>query len=288
MGLGAMEVAKEVLEELNVSEKEMEVYFFLNKSGPIKAKTISNSLGINRVQLYRIIKGLQKKGMIESSFEKPARFQSISFSRILNRMIKEKKDKVSLLENYKEIAVSQIDKIGNNNVAISEKFLVLQGRKNIFAKARELIQEAKTTVIVVSSGFGIMQAFVAGLMEAGFSHPLRDKISWQFLTNSPTARDRVDLTIEMLKKAKEVKMKVESYIVDINPDLFPRFIIKDNEELVFFLHPNENATMNPKKESGFWTNNKVLVHAFLGYYQELRRKSACLRDEITESNTRDN
>lgn len=272
-----------IFKEIGLSEKELKVYLFLAKSGPCKARDISQSLELERVQLYRMLKHLQNRGMIESFFEHPTRFKAISFTKIMDRLIKEKKDEAKFLESHKNKVMSQLKKLRvEKNEKISEKFIVLEGRKIIYSKARELIQNATKSIVVVSSGLGVIQAYVGGLLEAGFSHHLRDKISWNFLTSLPTEKDRIELTFEVLKRAESANMVVKANIVDFIPNIFPRFIIKDFEELIFFLRPNEKMNSNPKNETGFWTDNLILVQAFKGYYEEMRRNSTPIQEKIKE------
>ena len=63
-----------VLISLGIKRLDAEVYLLLATSGPKKGRTISNELKINKQQLYRSLKNLQKKGLVKASLEYPVLF----------------------------------------------------------------------------------------------------------------------------------------------------------------------------------------------------------------------
>ena len=86
---GAIEKA---LRDFGLSEKEIEVYILLGKRGPKKGIEITKQLKMHKGQVYRTLKSLQKKGLVEVTLEYPARFTAVPFENLIDSYIKTKKD----------------------------------------------------------------------------------------------------------------------------------------------------------------------------------------------------
>jgi sugar-specific transcriptional regulator TrmB len=105
-----------VLVSLGIRSLEAEVYLFLATKGSKKGRVISNELKLNRQQLYRSLKNLQKKGLVKASLEHPALYTAVTIENTLNsfretkleeaQFIKEKKDE--LLSRWKAAIKKEI------------------------------------------------------------------------------------------------------------------------------------------------------------------------------------
>jgi len=64
---------EEVLKEIGLSDREIKVYLAGLKTGPVLATKLAQKTGINRTNLYSILKSLQEKGLVsqgEKSYSK--------------------------------------------------------------------------------------------------------------------------------------------------------------------------------------------------------------------------
>jgi sugar-specific transcriptional regulator TrmB len=92
------------LVNLGFTETDAQVYVYLATEGPQKASDIAEELQIYKLHLYRILKNLQSKGIINASREYPARFSAVLFEKVLDLLIETKMEqKQSLEENKKEL-----------------------------------------------------------------------------------------------------------------------------------------------------------------------------------------
>ena len=73
-----------------MTKREAEVYIFIGKRGPQKGGQIAKQLKKHSAQIYRILRRLKKKGLIESTLEAPTRFTAVPFEKILDLFIKTK------------------------------------------------------------------------------------------------------------------------------------------------------------------------------------------------------
>ena len=95
------ETIKKVLNEFGLTNREAEVYIFLAKHGVHKGGEISKQTRMPKALVYRILKSLEKKGVVESTLESPARFTAVPFEAILEMNIKAKREEAALIEKRK-------------------------------------------------------------------------------------------------------------------------------------------------------------------------------------------
>jgi len=160
------ESALKALVELGLSPIDAKVYLLLTKRGPKKGKELLEVLKINRQQLYRSLKSLQSKGIVSSTLERPARFSSIPTKQVLDMIIRNKIDEASKLRQQRReiLSVLQSAEIGEYSDA-SARFTVVEDEKFIFAKIRQMVEDAKNEILVSASGLSIIQAKRADMLK---------------------------------------------------------------------------------------------------------------------------
>jgi sugar-specific transcriptional regulator TrmB len=90
----------EVLLSFGLSQTEARVYIHLATKGPAKAKNIIDELTINKQQLYRCLKKLRKRRIINfSGF--PAIFQAEPVEQVLTMLMSKKQEEAKLVEEKK-------------------------------------------------------------------------------------------------------------------------------------------------------------------------------------------
>lgn len=94
------------LVNLGFTETDAQVYVFLATEGPQKASEIAEALKIYKQHLYRILKNLQSKGVINASAEYPPRFSAVLFEKALDLLIKAKTEQQKALQESKEELLS--------------------------------------------------------------------------------------------------------------------------------------------------------------------------------------
>ncbi len=94
------------LEDLGLTQTDAEIYFLLAREGPQKGRDIAETLGLYKQQLYRSLKRLQKKGMVNASLQRPARFCAMSLEKVVDFLIEAKKKQALALQESKEELLS--------------------------------------------------------------------------------------------------------------------------------------------------------------------------------------
>ena len=115
----AEEPIRKVLKNFGLTEKEAEVYIFLAKHGVLKGGEIAKGIKTDKAEVYRILKSLQTKGLLESTLEAPTRFTTVTFETVLDLFVKAKRDEAALIESTKKDLLSDWKNIQQNQTRTS-------------------------------------------------------------------------------------------------------------------------------------------------------------------------
>jgi sugar-specific transcriptional regulator TrmB len=95
-----------VLINLGLSQREAEVYVFLAKAGPQKARNIADALKIQRQQLHQSLKSLRHRGIVNATVERSIEFSAIPFDRVLELLKQATLNEAQRIEQNKEEILS--------------------------------------------------------------------------------------------------------------------------------------------------------------------------------------
>ena len=146
-------IIQKTFRRLGLSKNEVKVYLFLAKTGEHKASEISEALSLHRTETYRILRDLEKKGLVLSVFEKPLRFIATPFEKALDVLIDTKRMKIDLLEKKKEGLVDLWLSLPHSDVEPQRKqvFQVLEGEEQIASRAEKILDKVKKEVLIFIS-----------------------------------------------------------------------------------------------------------------------------------------
>jgi sugar-specific transcriptional regulator TrmB len=275
---GAIEKA---LGNFGLSDKEIEIYIFLGKRGALKGGDINRQLKMHKAQVYRSLKSLQKKGLVEVTLEYPARFTAVPFEKLIDSFIKTKKQEVEQIEKTKSDLLSDWDSISQTELDYSlEKFSVIEGTKKIFNKTVDMAKHAKREFIMVSTFADVFRADRFGIFDIMTPNKAKANIQYKFLSQ---------LSKQNLKIAKifesDLSPLVNFRVMDSSLGLtrFSRMVMRDNEEILLFI--SEENELSTTKEVCLHTNCKAIIQSYSGVFDDLWRDSRDLSQLIFELET---
>ena len=262
--LKSLNVIEEALMKLGLSKNETKVYLFLARVGEKKASEISEALSLHRTETYRILRDLEKKGLVSSVFEKPLKFIATPFERAIDILIETKKLKLKMLEQKKEKLLDAWLSIPRPEFEAEKKevFQILEGDEQIDLKANEILSRTEEEVCVF-----LTEDDVGRLYHSGFLDKLEE-----------LSRKGTSVRLLASKSPKNIffieKMNfqhAEHKIVEV--DDIPFLMISDREELLFLLKRNGNNTLNEKKRknrtTALWTNYEILTRTLYKLFTQL-------------------
>ena len=262
--LKSLKIIEDALLKFGLSKNEIRVYVHLARSGIRKAREISDALSLHRTETYRILRDLEKRGLISSVLEKPLKFKATPFEETIDSLIKAKKLKIQLLERRKKGLVDIWFSIPQQKVEPQnrEVFQILEGEEQIILKANEILENTKEEIYVLAPDLDLLR-----LYHSGFTDKLekfsKKNVKVKLLTNySPKSRFIAD----------KMKLTDVKYLFSDVEDL-PSFIISDQEQLLFSIKNSNDRDPGMRRKKGrissLWTNYEAFVKALKTLFSEL-------------------
>ncbi len=256
MGKNSQDKDKALTEllEWGFTGQEARIYLFLLKAGPQKAKEICQVMNANKVQVYRHLRKLQSRAIIESSIETPAYFSANSIERVAEAIVESKRADVLMMENSRQNLLNALKAIRYPELPLTtERFDVVEDLKNIYSKAKECMKNAKTELAILTEDWTNAPDVKENIrltkitVNRGVKHRILSKVSEG---NSRYLRT-------LVRGVGNMK-NVELRLADLDSDVFPSFVLRDREELILIISKDPRG----HKRKALITNNKELVSAF--------------------------
>ncbi|MGA2681016.1 MAG: helix-turn-helix domain-containing protein [Candidatus Bathyarchaeia archaeon] len=282
-----------VLRDIKLTENESKVYVFLAKNGAQRAYGISRNLSIHKAQVYRVLKNLESRGIVDLTLEKPTRYAAVPFEKLLELLIKTKRDDLSFLEDNKNALLTQWRSSNLQKSALPvEKFAVIEGRKNIYSRVLQMIEERKRELLVVTTNRGVIQAEQAGIIKPGLvkaeiiqAMEKGDMIPASARVLTQISKENINIIRQIRKRISEKHLNIELRDINSSLKLYPHFYIIDEEEAFFFITLDGDSALTSRQETGLWTNSEAFVCTLKALFEELWHDTTGMNERICEIET---
>jgi sugar-specific transcriptional regulator TrmB len=243
---------EETLARFGLLKNEIKVYLYLARAGEKKASEIAEAISLHRTETYRILRDLEKKGMLFSVFEKPLKFTAVPLDKAIDLLVDAQKMKIKLLEKEKAGLVELWLSIPHPKIekAKKELFQMLQGEQQVALKADELLKKTEKEIQIFAP-----DDYLAQLYYSDFTDKLKKKLG------------KLDITLLIENSPKsvffmeQIQWPKHKYCMVKTRNL-PCFIISDRKELLIAFHEtNAKQTSDKKKDktAAIWTNYNAFV-----------------------------
>ena len=261
----SLKIIENTFLKFGLSRNEIRVYIYLARSGMCKAREISDALSLHRTETYRILRDLEKRGLISSVLEKPLKFIAAPFEEAIDTLIKAKKLKIQLLERKKQNLIDIWFSIPQQKIEPQNKeiFQILEGEEQIIIKANEILERTKEEIYVLAPDLDLLRFYHSGFTD-NLEKFSKKNVKVLLLTNhSPKSRFI----------AEKMKLTDIKHLFS-NVENLPSFIISDQEQLLFSIKNGngmQDSGMRKKKEkiSFLWTNYDAFIRALKTLFLEL-------------------
>jgi sugar-specific transcriptional regulator TrmB len=272
------------LQEIGMTRLDSKIYIFLAKRGPKKGKEISKTLKVKKQQVYSSLKKLQNKAVVSATLEHPARFSAVPFEKVLDLFIKAKLKEAHTIQQEKNKLLSSWQAMQTAQTSDpSAKFMVIEGRNIIYSRIKQMINATRAQLSIISTISGLARVDQFGILDASFNHPLRSKVKFRILAH--LSEDKVTSVQNLLEENSKAEVGFEIRVPNVESSVFPRMVIRDQEEVMFFINPNVDESLNEQDDLCLWTNCKSLIFSFMAMFEDLWRNSIDLRRKIIEVET---
>jgi sugar-specific transcriptional regulator TrmB len=258
---------EETLSRFGLLKNEIRVYLYLARSGEKKASEIAEGISLHRTETYRILRDLEKKGILFSVFEKPLKFTAVPLDKAIDLLVDSQKMRIKLLEKEKESLVELWLSIPQPRVEKEKKelFQMLQGEQQVALKADELLEKTKKEIQIFAPDYYLSQLYYTD-----FTDKLKNKLGKLNITllieNSPKSA----FFMEQLQWPKEKCRMVKTQNL-------PCFMISDQKELLIAFHETHDRQTGDKKKdktAAIWTNYKAFVWTLQMLFSKLQETAA--------------
>ena len=276
------ETIKKVLSEFGLTDRESEIYIFLAKHGVQKGGEISKQTKMPKALVYHILKSLEKKGVVESTLEFPARFLAVPFEDFLELNIRTKREEAALMEKKKNSLLEDWKSISKTEIEPkSEKFVVIEGTRKIYRKIAEMVEKTQKNLSTASTVSDLGRAEQFGVIDSINAHPKKSEVKFRFLTE--LSKQNLN-AFSVLRAELKTGINIKARNSDLGLALFPRMLIRDNKELLFFISPRAQP---PKRvrEACILTDCRSLVQAFACVFEDLWSNATSIEEKLIEIET---
>jgi sugar-specific transcriptional regulator TrmB len=254
---------EETLARFGLLKNEIRVYLYLARAGEKKAGEIAEAIALHRTETYRILRDLEKKGIVFSIFEKPLKFTAVDLDKAIDLLVDAQKIKIKLLEQEKPSLVELWQSMPQTKQETVKKelFQMLEGDQQVLMKANELLERTEHNFQIYATS-----EYLADLYYNDFSDKLK------------TQADKVTVTVvtdTSLKSAYflgEMSWLSGQHRIADTQNL-PCFMISDNKEVLIAFHEKNNEDSDDIKKkyrtAAIWTNYKALVNTLQTLFTKL-------------------
>lgn len=251
-----------------MSKREIQVYMFLARSGVQSTSLVAKRLKMERVQAYRTFKKLLEKGFIEATLERPTRFTIVPFETLLETYINAKKSEiVSFNEQKDHLLTSWQSMSAPESEYPIAKFSVITGKKKIHSKMLNMIRESEKNVLLLTTRLGLVQEDIAGIFDAIVQPAQRHKVGFKILTD--VEPENLKVAERLRKKFSAERKNVVTRHLNLSSSFFPRFLIKDQEQVILYAPSGDDQSLLNLEDEGLWINDKMFISVLEAFFDQM-------------------
>ncbi|MFQ5941892.1 MAG: TrmB family transcriptional regulator [Nitrososphaerales archaeon] len=254
---------QEELTKFGLTPNESKVYMYLAQHGYKRAIEVARSTRIPRTEMYHLLSSLQNKGLVTATFGHPIKFNAVQFDNALKIMIDMQKERVRVFERREKDLIhlwKSIPEFATDDTEEREKFQILEGPVQVYSKAADMRQRAKSEVLTIGYEKDYLRLYhhdfldnLDSLSKSGVTI----KLLGSFSSHSQEIFDGIDAD-----SIREIPKNVKAPLC---------FVMIDRSELLFFLKKGETGN---KDILAMWTDCSPFIEAMHILFSEIWKKSA--------------
>ena len=275
----------EILLELGLSKRKADIYLFISRKGLQKAQSIAAYLGIDRAQTYRLLRSLKQKGIVEETIEAPIRYIAIPIENLIEAHLENRKSEIVNLESKKTNIINYFKSFSKKELeSPMAKFQIVTGRNAIYTKISQMLNESKTEVAGLTTSLGLIQEDTLGILD-NIIESAQEKKDVQFKMLANITRDNLKTMKNIIKRLPVNHVNIEWRHTIVSSKYYPRFIIKDDEEILLYMTYKDEQITSVKEDNGLWVASKMFVSTLKASFAEIWRNSINVNDRMRELET---
>src|SRR2546427_11348349 len=263
--------ASEALQRIGLSRYEALVFVNLARAGATTAGDVARASGVNRVQTYRALEGLEARGLVEVTLDRPRRYAARAINDVFEMIAEEKRSELEKLDAVRKTFLEAWPKLsGRTREPPTVRLQVIKGRAQIYRTLQQFVSTAKAEVLAFTTTKGLQRSYRAGINEALLAAMRRGV--------------KARLAADINETNEGLMARVSKYVPLRHVDRQrARFIIVDRDSILAVLIQDEKTILRDG-ETALWANSPDFVKAHLQVFAHswasgvpARRRLAALR-----------
>jgi HTH-type transcriptional regulator, sugar sensing transcriptional regulator len=254
---------EETLLRFGLLKNEVKVYLQLARVGEMKAADLAEAISLHRTETYKILRDLEKKGIVFAIFEKPLKFTAVPLDKAVDLLVDAQKVQIKLLEQEKTSLVDLWRSIPKPKVTEQKKemFQMLEGEEQVLTKVSELLEKTENEFQIFAAA-----DYLSQLYYSDFSEELKaqaEKVSVTLVTDTSFKSAYFMGQLSWISDTNRIS----------NDQSLPCFIVSDNKEVLIIFHEDVvNNADNRKKyrTAAIWTNYTAFVKILKELFSKIR------------------
>lgn len=253
------EIVNQLL-DYGLTKNEAKVLTFLSKRGADRASMVARALRLNRTETYRTLKNLQRRGLVEGSLEQPVRFQAAPFSRCLDILITERKNKIVGLEDRSHFLERAFESLNVETAAPAfERFQLLEGRARIRQKLLFMCEASKLQIDSIIAPTELAGGGALAVLET-LSLLVKRGRKVRVITEINSSTDTI---------VEKFQNSISFRHLDLTRRPVPRVWIIDDTEGLFGIGGTEEASAKGSEQVTLWISSRSFVRTLRAYFDEM-------------------
>lgn len=238
-----------MLEHFNLEEIDSKLYIGLLQIGPLSVGNLASKLEIERSKAYRSLEKLRSMGLITTTLSNPIVCKPVEPEEAFANIIQQKENEFVTMQKLAHKLTEDLKTITRDQQPIDAATVsIIQGRHNIYTRIGKILQEANSTVYIVTTEKDLLRMYHTSIPE---------KINLCKANNG-----KVRLVTES-EDPKSLEIISNLGATDIRIGKLPsksRMIVEEEKHLIISGRISESMSMNDENDSVLDSNSIEMVN----------------------------
>lgn len=250
--------------DLGLTSTSARVYLTLVKYEALELLTLAEMAKIARPDTYRILKKLQKLGLIEKILEKPTKYRAIPKKEALSLLLEAKTEKFREVTKETQFLINIVDteKANNEDLIKNPQFVLIPQGKRLLNTIRTTIEKVQFNIDNVLSwerfSQGVLNRFAESMEKAHAKN-----VEMRFIVGEPPERKTAKDVIQFCREKLGCRIRFLSNQPKTD------FAIYDKKEILIVAISKTDFRSSP----ALWSNSNALIALGLDHFEELWQKA---------------
>lgn len=253
----------QILTELGLNSCEARVYIAIASIGTCTARSISKSAKVTKPDVYRSLKTLQERALIEKIISSPTLFKARPVGESISLLLELKDKKYKLLREKSK----QLKRSFKNSIVplepqeAGQQFILISGKEAELGRRRKETKNAKKSIDMINSWKRFPQT--AFFYAEDNKEALQRGVKIRVITEEAENSGNISKFYEDAKKAGFYRIRYATFPISAVVSIY------DEKEVIIVTSPSASFG----EANILWSNNESIVKVMQEYFEMLWAKA---------------